>query len=74
MALATDTNTNFLDNLYKTKQQTEPYIHRPAVREAAWSWVKIIQVVIAEVVDSDFGSSCCQVTLDWLHPCFRHVI
>ena len=35
-ALATGTNTSFLDGLYKTKQQMETYIQWPAVRQAAW--------------------------------------
>ena len=38
LALATGTNTSFLDRLYKTKQQVGTYIHWQwsAVRQAAW--------------------------------------
>jgi hypothetical protein len=35
MALATCTNTSFLDGLYKTKQQTRTHIQWPAVSQAA---------------------------------------
>ena len=35
LALATGTNTSFLDGLYKTKQQMGTYIQWPAVKQAA---------------------------------------
>ena len=58
LALATGTNTSYLDRLYKTNQQMETYIFSGLqLGKQLDSWEDIVRVVIMEVVDSDFDFS-----------------
>ena len=55
IALATDTNINVLDGLYKTRQQQALTFSGPQIAKELDSWEDIVPVIITEVVDSEFG-------------------